>query len=104
MSQFGKIAKPCIVEILVWRFFFLAGLRIIPVKISSLHIIFRISANATHITTRNAHEHPVGREERHLGVVANQSLSLVVEVELCDSSVAILCKNAVAAHKFHRIA
>ena len=103
LSQFGKVAKPCVVEVVGLELFFATGLCVIPIEIGAIDIPLRLSTNTSHTTTGDAHEHTIGGEERHLRVVAYQSLPLVAQGKPGDSTTAVCRKNAIAAHKFHCI-
>ena len=98
VSQFGKVAEPCYAG---ERFF--ARLRIVPVEVGLIHIFLRPSADASHIAACHAHQHAAGCKERHLRVVADQSLAFSRQVKFCNAPEPIFGENAPAAHKLHRI-
>ena len=103
VSQFRKVTEPRVVEIIRQYLLLLARLRIVPVKVCSIHIFLRLSSNTSHIATCHSHQHTASSEERHLRVITDQSFVFCAQVELRDTFVAILCKDALAAHELHRI-
>lgn len=104
MRQLGKVPEPRVVEILTEHIPFLPGLRIIPVHIGATHIIRRISADAAHGAAGDAHQDAIGREERHLGIVADEGLAGVVQVETGDSGGPITVKDGIAGQELDRVA
>ena len=99
VSELGKVAEPGVAELPLF-----ARLRIVPIKISYIHITFRLSSDASHRATCHTHQHATCSEERHLRVIADQSLSFAVEFKLRDAVVAVSRKDFVASHELHGVA
>ena len=105
ISQLREVAQPGVAEVfVVGKLLPLSCLRIVPVDVGAVHIILRIASDATHIAPCQPSEHATCREERHLGVIAHQSLAMTVEVKLRDTLLAIAQEDGLSAHKLHGIA
>ena len=76
VCQLRNIPNPGGVKIMSLRSSSLTGLCIIPVKVCFTHIRLRLSSDASHIAACYSHQHATGSEERHLCVIAYQSLAI----------------------------
>ena len=102
MRELREVPEPGVMEI--GPFGLSAGLGIIPVHIGTVHVGRRIAADAAHTATGESHQDAIGREERHLGVVADQGTAFRIQFETSDPLFPIALQDRLPGHEFHGIA